>query len=105
MRYWAELDADSTVVNVIVTADGDGGANFISSLPTDYAEMDSQASAGIGYSYDGETNSFISPKPFDSWVLDSNNAWVAPTPMPQDEKIWYWSEDALSWLEPVDPEV
>jgi hypothetical protein len=43
---------------------------------------------------------FIRPKPFESWILDSDNNWKAPTPMPVVEgKVYAWSEDVLSWIE------
>ena len=39
---------------------------------------------------------FIFPQPFPSWVLDENDDWVAPTPMPDDEDSW-WDESELTW--------
>ena len=54
--------------------------------------------ASIGFTYDAERDAFIAPKPFDSWVLDEATCrWQAPTPMPTDDKFYYWSEDDLSW--------
>jgi len=57
--------------------------------------------AGIGYTYDAARDAFITPKPFNSWVLDEATCrWQAPTPMPTDtDKRYYWSEDDLSWRE------
>ena len=56
--------------------------------------------AGIGYTYDAYLDAFIPPKPFDSWILDVESAnWVAPIPQPQDEKMYLWSEETLSWKE------
>jgi hypothetical protein len=56
--------------------------------------------AGIGYTYDATRDAFIAPKPFNSWVLDEATCqWQAPTPMPADDKFYYWSEDDLSWRE------
>ena len=56
--------------------------------------------AGIGYMYDAERDAFIAPKPFNSWVLDEDTCrWEAPTPMPTDDKFYYWSEDDLAWME------
>jgi hypothetical protein len=45
------------------------------------------------------------PKPFNSWVIDSsNNSWQAPTPRPIVEgKLYYWSEDSLTWAEHTQP--
>ena len=56
--------------------------------------------AGIGFTYDSVRDAFIPPKPFSSWVLDEETClWNAPTPMPQDNKIYYWNEPTTSWVE------
>lgn len=56
--------------------------------------------AGIGYSYDSGRDAFIPPKPFASWVLNESTCfWEAPTPMPNDDKRYFWNEEQLSWVE------
>ena len=59
--------------------------------------------AGIGYSFDptkGTDGAFIPPQPFTSWILDESTCqWQAPTPYPQDEKLYFWDEPTLSWIE------
>ena len=56
--------------------------------------------AGIGYTYDSERDAFIPPKRFDSWILDEDTClWVAPVPYPEDDKVYEWDEDSLSWVE------
>ena len=58
--------------------------------------------AGIGYTYDATNDVFYAPQPFPSWVL--NNAtwtWEAPTPMPDDGKLYTWDEATTSWIEAV----
>lgn len=58
--------------------------------------------AGVGYSYDAVRDAFIPPQPFASWVLDDDTClWNAPTPMPQDGKIYGWDEPTLAWKELV----
>ena len=58
--------------------------------------------AGVGYSYDATRDAFIPPKPFASWVLNEDTClWGAPTPMPQDGKIYAWDEATTSWVEVV----
>ena len=52
--------------------------------------------AGIGYTYDADADEFVTPRPFPSWALDSNNDWQAPTPKPEGD--FYWDEESLSWL-------
>jgi len=54
--------------------------------------------AGIGSIYDPNIDAFISPKPFPSWILNTELAiWEPPTPSPQGE--YTWDESTLSWLE------
>jgi hypothetical protein len=57
--------------------------------------------AGIGYTYDENRNAFISPKPFNSWILNESTCnWEAPTPMPSDasiNKTYIWNEEILNW--------
>ena len=62
--------------------------------------------AGIGYTFDSVRDAFISPKPFNSWVLvESTCQWEAPIPMPTDAgtgeppKRYSWDEATVSWKE------
>ncbi len=56
--------------------------------------------AGIGYTYDSTRDAFIPPKPFESWTLNEDTClWDAPTPMPDDGKLYTWDEETLSWKE------
>jgi hypothetical protein len=55
--------------------------------------------AGIGFTYDQERDAFISPKHFNSWVLDEDTCrWVAPIPYPEGELIYRWDEEAGDWV-------
>jgi hypothetical protein len=61
--------------------------------------------AGIGYTYDSTRDAFISPKPYNSWVLNETSClWGAPTPMPNDGKIYSWDEETTSWIEISSPQ-
>jgi hypothetical protein len=56
--------------------------------------------AGIGYTYDRDRDAFIPPRPFASWTLDEDTClWNAPTPYPDDGKLYTWNEETTSWLE------
>ena len=50
--------------------------------------------AGIGYRYDSTKDKFITPQPFASWSLDSNDDWQAPITYPTitddgaDPSVW-----------------
>ena len=54
--------------------------------------------AGIVYAYDETRNAFISPKPFNSWILNETTClWNAPVDYPQDNNEYTWNEQTLSW--------
>jgi len=56
--------------------------------------------AGKGFTYDPVRDAFIPPKPFDSWTLNEDTClWDAPTPYPDDDKMYAWDEETTSWKE------
>ena len=56
--------------------------------------------AGIGYTYDATNDVFIAPKLFNSWILNESTwLWEAPTPMPDDGKVYTWDEETTNWKE------
>jgi hypothetical protein len=55
----------------------------------------------IGGLYNSEADVFVAPQPFASWSLNENFDWKAPIPYPAGDKIYYWSEDDLNWIEIV----
>jgi hypothetical protein len=56
--------------------------------------------AGVGFTYDANLDAFIAPKPYPSWLLDTNTAqWRAPVPYPTDGKVYVWNEETQSWVE------
>ena len=58
--------------------------------------------AGIGYTYDLEHDAFISPKPYESWLLDEATClWVAPIEYPSDGGVYVWEESQGDWVEVV----
>ena len=61
--------------------------------------------AGIGFAYDALLDAFIPPKPFPSWLLDTQTClWNPPVPYPDDGKFYEWDEATLSWIEIVPPQ-
>lgn len=55
--------------------------------------------AGINFTYNELLDSFIPPKPFDSWVFDSDLCdWIAPVPYPNDSNSYYWNENSQEWI-------
>ena len=117
MAHFAEIDDNNVVLRVIVvankdTADANGnevesiGVAFCQRLlggnwkQTSYNGNFRKNYAGIGFTYDAGIDAFVPPKPYPSWVLNSNTAqWEAPVPMPQDGKKYSWDEATQSWVE------
>jgi hypothetical protein len=103
-KYWAHLDNNRIVTQVVVATE-----EYIASgrlgLPQNWVETSPTGEfrkhfAGIGYTYDLTLNAFISPKPFPSWVLNQSTcSWEAPIPYPEDGKYYVWDENTLSWVE------
>jgi len=56
--------------------------------------------AGIGYIYDSQRDVFISPKPYNSWILNETTyLWSAPIEKPTDDKKYMWDENTINWVE------
>lgn len=59
--------------------------------------------AGLGYTYDDVIDGFIPPKPYSSWLLNTNTGlWEPPVPYPTDGKLYTWDEATQSWVEVSD---
>lgn len=110
MAYFVEIK-NGLVVNLIVINDSEIGTEFpnsetlgqtfIASLGLDGMWLQTSDSirnqfAQIGYTYDSSLDQFIAPKPFESWTLNSNNIWVAPSSKPEGN--YWWNESTLSWV-------
>ena len=118
MAHFAKLDENNIVLEVIVVdnenlQDSNGvehealGVAFLidwsGGYPywkqTSYNGTFRKNYAGIGYTYDSTRDAFISPKPFNSWLLNESTCrWEAPVPEPTDGKMYYWDESTLSWV-------
>ena len=58
--------------------------------------------AGIGYTYLEAEDIFMPPKPFESWVLNTECAcWEAPVPKPEGD--FEWDESAGDWVAVPEP--
>ena len=108
MAHWAEIDENNIVVRVLVTdnndPNGDEGYQWLLDnlggtwVKTSYNGKIRKNYAGIGYTYDSERDAFISPKPFDSWILNEETCrWEAPSPYPTGGFTYYWNESNLAW--------
>ena len=53
--------------------------------------------AGIGYTYDETKDAFISPKPFNSWILNEDTCvWEAPIAYPETYNLGLLDEDNIT---------
>jgi hypothetical protein len=109
MAHFAELDQNNIVLRVLVVPDSQEhrGQDFLAMdlglggtwVQTSYNRNIRGNFAGVGFSYLAEQDLFMPPKPFDSWLLDAENAtWVAPLPYPDDGLFYAWDEQALIWV-------
>lgn len=110
MSHWAELDNDNKVIRVLVGDNndpaGDEGYDWLINnlggtwIKTSYNGTIRKNYAGVGFSYDSTLDAFIAPKPFESWVLDTQTCiWNAPTPRPTTPGMWTWDEENLKWTD------
>jgi hypothetical protein len=117
MAHFAEIGLDNIVQQVIVVnnlelLDENGvehesiGQEFCRSLlggtwvQASYNRQFRKNFPGTGYTYDASRDAFIPPKPYQSWVLDEQTClWIAPVPVPGDDKLYRWDEDSAAWVE------
>jgi len=118
MAHFAKLDENNNVLEVLVVKnsmllDSNGvereelGIAFLVTWSgghpywkqTSYNNSFRKTYATIGSKYDPDKNIFIAPKPFNSWILDTEGNWQAPISKPLDNKEYYWNEAELNWQE------
>ena len=117
MAHFAKLGTGNIIETVIsinnsVITDSNGieqeqlGVDFINNLygtndiwkQTSYNNNIRKNYAGIGFQYDQARDAFISPKPFNSWILNEQTCnWEAPIPYPTDKQRYTWNEEILNW--------
>ena len=118
MSVFAKLDSSNIVIETTAVSDGiatsdnlsqeQRGIDFLTEWSGGYTnwKQTSQTNnfrknyAGAGYTYDAVLDAFISPKPYPSWLLNTETCqWQAPIPYPTDGKIYYWNEETQQWVE------
>jgi hypothetical protein len=112
MSHFAFLDENNIVTQVLVgdnNMPNEGYDWFVENIggkivQTSYNATIRKNFAGIGFTYDEERDAFIPPKPYDSWTLNETTCrWQAPSPYPQDGRIYEWNEEDLIWDEVIPP--
>jgi hypothetical protein len=109
MATFAEINNDNIVIRVVVVAaehDNEEGCDWCEEffgggtwIRTAEDGSIRKNYAGPGYSYDSVNDAFIPPKPFPSFVLDTDTfRWEPPTPHPNNGVIHHWDEASLSWV-------
>jgi len=104
MAHFAEI-VNGVVQRVIVVHNNHEteGAQFCHDLlggvwvQTSFNHRIRKQFAGRGYSYNSVADVFVAPKPYPSWILDSNHDWQPPTPKPTDGKMYLWDETTQTW--------
>lgn len=120
MAHFAEIDAEGTVLRVLVVADeqdnrgqeflandlGLGGTwkktsyNTVGGVHSNGGTPFRKNYAGVGYKYDEAKDAFIPPKPFASWSLNEDTClWESPVAYPNDGGMHIWNEETTSWDE------
>jgi len=121
MAHYAKLDETNNIISVHtlnneVITDNDGneqeqlGIDFLTQLhggtwkQTSYNGNIRKNYAGVGDTYDDTRDAFISPQPFDSWVLNETTCrYEAPVAYPslQDQAdMAYWDrQDGTTTLD------
>jgi hypothetical protein len=89
---------ESETVGVAFLTEWSGG--YTNWKQTSYNASFRKNYAGIGYTYDPILDAFIAPKPYPSWLLNTQTCqWQAPTPYPNDGNVYTWDETTQSWVE------
>jgi len=111
MATFAKLSLGSKVVAVHSVADAvvtteQAGIDFLNNLynypfwKQTFKDGTRKNYAGKGFVYDEDRDAFIPKTPYASWVLNESTCqWEAPTPRPDDGKVYIWNESTTSWDE------
>jgi hypothetical protein len=111
--YYAVLDNDNNVVNVITGRNREEIVDGISNWESYYSEhlgckvvetcingSIRKNYATIGGKYDSVRDEFVNLQPFPSWTLTETNDWIAPeTGQVLEDGVTYgWDEDNQRWF-------
>ncbi len=110
MAHFAQIDSNNVVVNVLSVPDEQQhrGQEYLANnvglggtwIQTSYNSSIRKNFAGIGYIYNQELDIFLPPKPYASWVINSEKGeWESPVEKPMEVigKVLIWDEENLNW--------
>ena len=109
MKVFARLDSNNIVTQIINVPDDYGLSSSnqyvenlaIKKLKAKYGyETNWKECVGIVYigdTYNESENKFITPKIFDSWIIDEDGIPQPPTSYPDDGEMYDWNEEAEEW--------
>lgn len=107
MAYFAKIDDSNLVTQVVVTDDNKPAKGYVwlvERFGGSWVECSIDGSIrknypGVGFTYDESRDAFISPKPYESWILNEGSCtWEPPISYPS-KGAHEWDEDSLSWIE------
>lgn len=129
MAHFARVDENNIVTNVIVIPDSkeNDGMSYINNdlnmpglwiqtsyntkngfhydpvtgnLSSDQTKALRKNYASIGGTYDPIRDEFVDIAPFQSWVLDGENNWIAPVEKPiiSVDQDLIWDENSIRWI-------
>ena len=119
MAHFAKLDTNNIVMEVIVVANEtlnnlpfpesepigvafltEWSGGYLNWKQTSYNGNFRKNYAGVNFEYNAILDAFIPPKPYPSWLLDTQTCqWKPPIPYPTDGKRYTWNETTQSWDE------
>ena len=108
MAHFARIE-NGTVTNVVVVDNRheSNGQEFLNGIglegtwiQTSYNENFRAQFAGLGDTYNLTKDRFEPTCYYESWAWNEDlYDYEAPTPMPDDGKVYDWDEATLSWVE------
>ena len=111
MSHYAKV-LNGKVINVIV-AEEEFFDNFVDTEPGTWIQTSYNTKGGVHldggtplrynysgfeFNYDSVADAFYPPKPYDSWVLNTDTyLWDCPVVPPSDDGRYNWNEADQSW--------
>ena len=115
MAHYAKVE--NNIVTQLIVAEPEFFDTFVDSSPGEWIQTSYNTHggvhtsggtplrknyAGVGFTYNKILDAFIPPQPYASWTLNEDTClWNPPTAYPDDDLLYEWNEETLSWVEVV----